>query len=714
MNAKEVKRISRQQNNATQEQISFLLTALRKWGFLAGMTGLAFAAVAVAAVVYFFEPVYEAKQFIHVIQDPRYVNLGGDQSKGNAGDPKFKLAPISSEFLMREALADNRILNISSKSTTQGKVQDLKRRVRIEAAGGELYAIVCKDQDPKNAAYLATRITQIFIDEFVVNLRKERNDELMETAEDQIRSAEEEMELIDQRLDEIKKLTRHIVGDTYTPDPNVNKSNMLKENLNTIKMQRTALDEELTLISADLEKDEVEIDELELQLRVENSSPVIRHVDAIKQLEFQKLQVMQRYGVQHSQVSTIDNLIAFEEQQLYDEKIRQEEILKLNMKVQKRQSIKNRQTETERKIALNDLQTKQLETQITDLDQQLEDIREFQSEYDEKTRDRTKSQAKLNRWEAVKEGIYTRDISPIEIAVADDKKVAIPSEPVEKYPFKLAALAGLAAFGFPFLIPVALEFRLRRISTPEQLRNQGNVELIGEIADLPVNSRIRGPDSRRVSRQIRLYEESVDNISAAMGCNKDDAPQILAVTSAASNEGKTTLASQYAISIARTGFERTLLIDADLRSPSIHRLFDAALDIGLVDVLSDKATMEQSVIETGIENLDILTAGKLRANPRRYFANNQWNVFLREALNHYTHIIVDTPPVLAASESMVISKACDATILCVLRDVSRVDSVKRAYARLASADVNIAGYVFGGVPQTTYSNKYGSYGYNLT
>ena len=260
--------------------------------------------------------------------------------------------------------------------------------------------------------------------------------------------------------------------------------------------------------------------------------------------------------------------------------------------------------------------------------------------------------------------------------------------------------------------PFCWSIRFQRVSTPEQIQNQ--VELIGEIADLPARATRPGPlSSKRFTKQLKLYEESVDSLSAMLLLSAEQHPLVYSVTSAASNEGKTTLASQLAICSARSGRKRTLLIDTDLRSPSIHRVFDVPLDGGLGDVLGGKLTLQQAVKESGIEGLDVVTAGRTRGNPRSYFSCDAWSRFLEEARELYEQVIVDTPPVLAASESITVSRECDQTVFCVLRDVSRADSVKRAHERLVSSGVNVIGCAFSGVPQAAYSQRYGSYEYNL-
>ena len=290
----------------------------------------------------------------------------------------------------------------------------------------------------------------------------------------------------------------------------------------------------------------------------------------------------------------------------------------------------------------------------------------------------------------------------------------LPSSPVERYPFKLIGLAALAGFVVPFGLAFLWEVRVRRISNVQQLGQNMATPVVGEVANLPAIKFGSGKSvSRRTTKQLRLYQESVDNISTMLFVDKEKIPSTLAVTSAASHEGKTTLSSQLSLSIARSSQGRVLLIDCDLRSPSQHRLFDLELDPGVAEILEQKMSWREVIRNSRMENLNILTAGKVKSSPRRCFSNNSWDDLLHEVKQEYDFVIIDTPPILATSEATIVCKSCEATIMCTLRDFSRADSVQRAEERLHSAGVNVIGFVLGGVPQSEYANRYGTYGYVL-
>jgi capsular exopolysaccharide synthesis family protein len=187
--------------------------------------------------------------------------------------------------------------------------------------------------------------------------------------------------------------------------------------------------------------------------------------------------------------------------------------------------------------------------------------------------------------------------------------------------------------------------------------------------------------------------------------------KILAVTSAVSREGKTNVAVQLAISVASATNRPTLLIDGDMRSPDIHRIFEIERSPGLCEVLKGKYTCEEAIDKYADVTLHVLTAGVLDCSPHRLVGNVTFPNLIEKLRQTYDYIIIDTPPILAASEALLIANVADAAIICARRDFSRIDQVVNAFSRLQSAGVNTVGAVLNGIPQYAYAYRYGSYYY---
>jgi capsular exopolysaccharide synthesis family protein len=212
-----------------------------------------------------------------------------------------------------------------------------------------------------------------------------------------------------------------------------------------------------------------------------------------------------------------------------------------------------------------------------------------------------------------------------------------------------------------------------------------------------------------------LFEESVDSLRTYLSLSSHaQEHRIIAVCSAVSGEGKTSLAAQLAVCIARATREPTLLIDGDLRSPDVHDVFELQQSPGLAEVLQQDESLEESIDTSFSERLHILTAGRLRTNPHRLLGSGDFESIVERLKTTYRYIIIDTPPVLPASESLVFARSADTTILCMRRDFSRLDQSKAALSRMAAAGIHISGAVLNGIPSRQYAYRYGTYNYEVS
>lgn len=286
-----------------------------------------------------------------------------------------------------------------------------------------------------------------------------------------------------------------------------------------------------------------------------------------------------------------------------------------------------------------------------------------------------------------------------------------PVSALVELPYKLWLITVLPALLAPFLLAVAWERILQRVHSPEALEQNLNLEVMGEIARFPKKTAaISGGSSGRLDDALRLFEESVDTLGTSLRLADDLRHiRVLAVTSASSHEGKTSVASQLAISISHATKEKTLLVDGDMRSPDVHRVFGIHTEPGLEDVLSGDCELDEAIVTQWSENLHILPAGKLGVNPHRLLANGTARRLFAELTQRYRYVIVDTPPVLAAGETLILCEAVDATLMCAMWDVSRSDQVRRACKKLAMAGVHPTGTILNGVPASRYLHRYGQY-----
>ncbi len=185
----------------------------------------------------------------------------------------------------------------------------------------------------------------------------------------------------------------------------------------------------------------------------------------------------------------------------------------------------------------------------------------------------------------------------------------------------------------------------------------------------------------------------------------------VAIASSMSGEGKSSVASQLAISIAKASGKTVLLVDGDLRSPDQHAIFGLELNPGLAKVLSGEAKLSDAIDRSLGALIHVLPAGRMNQSPHRLLSASAIRELLDEALAEYEYVVIDTAPVLAAGETLAVTAEADATLICVMRDVSRMDSVMRCSRRLEASGANVVGTVFSGVPSSEYAYRYGDYRY---
>jgi capsular exopolysaccharide synthesis family protein len=274
---------------------------------------------------------------------------------------------------------------------------------------------------------------------------------------------------------------------------------------------------------------------------------------------------------------------------------------------------------------------------------------------------------------------------------------------------KMAGGAGLGVFGF-LLFGVALwEFRSRRISGTAEVVQGLGMSLVGTLPALPAPARraLSGPASKRDQYYQSRMTESVDAIrTLLLHSARTEDLQVVMVTSAAGGEGKTSLASQLAASLARA-WRKTLLIDGDLRNPAVHKLFNQPLEPGFSEVLRGEVGVHDTVRPTAVSRLWAMSAGHWDSHAVQALAQEGVRSLFEQLKEQYDFIVVDSCPVLPVADSLLLGQHVDAVLFAVMRDVSRAPALYAAQQRLEGLGVRTLGAVMigadGDVGATSYT-----------
>ena len=180
---------------------------------------------------------------------------------------------------------------------------------------------------------------------------------------------------------------------------------------------------------------------------------------------------------------------------------------------------------------------------------------------------------------------------------------------------------------------------------------------------------------------------------------------IFVVTSPTANNGKTINSANLAINFAQMG-KKTLVIDADMRNPSLHKLFSLSSRNGLSEILAG-LTDNITVTKTDIENLSVLTSGKIPPNPTELLSSPRMDKLLDFVKEHYDCVFIDTPPVNIVTDATVFSQKATGYVIIVKTDTTNVPELKTTVSTLQGINANILGFILNDA--NSEEKKYYSY-----
>ncbi len=281
---------------------------------------------------------------------------------------------------------------------------------------------------------------------------------------------------------------------------------------------------------------------------------------------------------------------------------------------------------------------------------------------------------------------------------------------------KYAMYGILIGLGLAYLVEIAD----KTFRTPDEISQSLGCALIGHIPVLtaPKKGSINESpiDETVVSyhRPKSLSAESFRAVRTALYFStQGENHKVIQVTSATPGDGKSTLSSNLAVSIAQSG-KKTLLVDADLRRPTIHYLMGINSEVGFAQVLSGDADPQEAILETSIPGLYVMPCGEKPGNPAELLTSLKLAEALDVLREEFDFVIIDSPPLLAVTDPVAVAARADGTIMAIRIKKNVKVSAERAVKVLNTVNANIVGVVVNGVGSSTgaagnYSG-YGGYG----
>ncbi|ANE46398.1 capsular biosynthesis protein [Paenibacillus swuensis] len=185
----------------------------------------------------------------------------------------------------------------------------------------------------------------------------------------------------------------------------------------------------------------------------------------------------------------------------------------------------------------------------------------------------------------------------------------------------------------------------------------------------------------------------------------DTSVQVVMVGSAVPGEGKSTTAANLAIVYAQEG-KKVLLMDCDLRKPTVHARFAVHNRNGLTNVLSGNFTAKDIYRDTGVENLTVITSGPIPPNPSEMLASKKMTSLMEQFREEFDMIVLDTPPILAVTDALIVSSFSDGVLLVINSTTTKRSLVQKAKSSLDHVHANMLGVVLNNKKRADADTEY--------
>lgn len=681
-------------------QLSGLLHSLRRRWPLGTAVGFSIAS-AVALALWILIPVtYRAKSLVHVqrlVEKPIHDSSGREMTAADFdGFRETQAVLVSSETILQRALQEPNLLRLSffenHSRSNSSDIELLRDKLSVGYIGlSDLMQIGIRTEEPQEAMNIVNAVTRVYLEEVAHQDNLENSQNV-----DQLKSSFLDIERdINRKTDLLLTMQEENGTSEY--------ARRLQEaaqfEIDRLLLERVGLRQLITELGS-----EIHLREIAPRFQLEPTHyEILDHMElnstyAEAQLYLKSVQNNYDYLVSlvppgSSTLNSAGAEVVAAQESL--EVIYRELEPRIVERILRVRNVDDNTTTTE--LALSKIQLQMFQVRFATLSDSIETAQEEAKHWGQTTaalealdnevitltelKNRMHTQLQLHR-------VNQNNISRIQLM----QPAALPTESTIVTKVIEIFFAWLGLFVASVLGFVAWDYFGKRVNLSEDVTRNTQIHVIGSMPQLKGGGLLR---FGRPPLELQL-NQSIDSIRASLMYAKRDKPiEIVLVTSATGQEGKTTVASQLAMSLARSG-RRTLLLDGDIRNPQQARIFGLEEGPGLGELLKGEARLDDILQPTAAENLWLAAAGSGDSASLKALMGDAFPKFVQEARSRFDFIVLDSSPVLTGADTLLLGQFADATILSVRRDVSRTNKIEAAADRLRSVGIEIMGAVLNG------------------
>jgi len=685
-----------------------LLQAVRRRWLMATTLGVLGGVVAfVAGWLLLPAPPHTARSLLHIAADqPRVLFKTSEYRPDANAFRQTQLALVKSRLVLNAALRQPKVADLATLRKEPDPIAWLEKELKVSYTGSpEILSVALSGDPPDELKTIVDAVVTAYLQEIVNKEQIKRQARLDQLEKISIKYQE--------NLRQKRLALRRIVQNVGTDD----KQNLVLKQMYT-QEQYHLTQKELLQVRSKLREVEIEaavgapdgpdVPESLASEAMQRDPVVVKYLAQRAQLENDMVQARQRL-VEGDKAPAFQRFVSAlaAVNRLIDQ--RKEELrpqIATQVKDRMAMDVEARGKGLEKRIEFYRRLEKQLVQDAGRLEEECQTQTKGAQDLGDLTTDLTQAEDVAKKVAAEAEMLNVEQQAPSRVTVLEEGVVDYNDGRIRQ--LRTAGLVGFAALAMIVLAIAWWEFRHRRVQTVDQVVHGLGLKLVGTVPAQPARLSFgRGGAADSDGQWRSMIHESVSAARAQLlHMAKAGTVKVVMITSASAGEGKTSLATQLAASLAAAG-RKTLLIDADLRNPAAHRVFEMPDAPGCCEALRTEIEPLDAVQPAPVAGLSLLPAGHLDDEALRALAQTGLEPLLESQRSQFDFIIVDSSPVLPVADTVQIAAHVDGVIFSVLRNVSRLPRIHAARQRLAALGIPVLGAVVLGTDE-----EVGGYGYH--